>query len=71
MNVGGEERLKHHRLEAGGFDRRLKARLFFEPEELRNPRFPRLWLRPTTSHGLLDVRLGSTYWKLSPEGEGF
>jgi uncharacterized protein with GYD domain len=32
-----EEELKHHRLEAGGFDRRLKARLFFEPEELRNP----------------------------------
>jgi|SRR6516165_9444446 hypothetical protein len=66
--IGG---LKHHRLEAGGFDRRLKARLFLNQRNCETHDFPRLWLRPTTSHGLPDARLGPTYWKLSPEGEGF
>jgi hypothetical protein len=62
--------LKDHRREAGGFDNRLQARLVWVQQKSRTKpfaysdesRFPR---------PLRSAKLSPTYWKWSPEGEGF
>ena len=63
--------LSHHRLEAGGFDRRLKARLVFNTKTTPDSRAP----GSRASNTGFPVGAGChslpTYWKWSPEGEGF